>query len=104
MDGVNIPTVPGVSDLGDIFAVVINIILGLGWALMFVMLPLGIIRYIVSKGEPKAVHAARDWIIAALLGGIGLFFITTFQGILFKLVGLPENATIGESSINPFRH
>jgi hypothetical protein len=99
---VNVPTVQGVSTLGNVFAMVINIILGVGWALVFVMLAMGIIQYVMSKGEAKATDAARNWLTAAAIGGIGLFFLTTVRVILFNLAGLGSNNNIGNSQINVF--
>ena len=32
---VSVPIIPGVNNLGDIFGMVVNIILGVGWALVF---------------------------------------------------------------------
>jgi hypothetical protein len=98
---VDAPTFSNITDLGDIFALVINIVLGIGWALVFVMLALGIVMYIMSKGESKATDAARNWLTAAAIGGVGLFFLTTIQAILFRLVGI-NNQNIGNNSINPF--
>jgi len=98
---VDAPSMANITDLGDIFAMVINIILGIGWALVFVMLALGIVQYIMSKGEPKATDAARNWLTAAAIGGVGLFFLTTIQAILFRLVGI-NNQNIGNASANPF--
>ena len=99
---VNVPSVPGIENLGDIFALVVNIILGVGWALVFVMLALGLVQYIMSKGEAKATDAARQWLTAAAIGGIGLFFLTTLRVILFNLVGLGTNNQIGNNQINIF--
>jgi hypothetical protein len=95
--------IQGITDLGDVFALVINIILGIGWALVFVMLALGIVQYIMSKGEPKATDAARNWLTAAAIGGVGLFFLTTISSILFRLVGISNSSNgLGNESINPF--
>lgn len=102
---VNAPILPQIHTLGDIFALAINIILGVGWAMMFVMLALGLVNYIISKGEPKAVKASRDWLVSALLGGMALFFFTSFQSIFLKLLGLdPTKTLIGNQTINPFPH
>jgi len=99
---VSVPIIPGVNNLGDIFGMVVNIILGVGWALVFVMLALGLVQYIMSKGEAKATDAARQWLTAAAIGGIGLFFLTTLRVILFNLVGLGSNNQIGNNQINIF--
>ncbi len=99
---VNVPTLANFTSVGNIFAFVINIILGVGWALVFVMLALGIIQYIMSKGDSKATGAAREWLTAAAIGGVALFFLTTLRVILFNLVGI-QNNTIGNSQVSPFQ-
>src|SRR3989344_4373837 len=93
--------VTAVDNLGDIFGLIINIILGIGWALTFVMLALGLVQYVMSKGETKATDAARNWLTAAAIGGVGLFFLTALRSILTGLIGA-NNTSIGNSSIDPF--
>lgn len=91
-------TVSGVNDLGGLFAWVINLILGIGWALVFIMGALGFTQYIVSKGETKAVEGARNWLTSAAIGGAGLFLLTTLRIIIPSLLGTtntPGLNTIG---------
>jgi hypothetical protein len=75
----------------DIFGWLINIIIGIGWALVFIMLALGFIKYITSRGEPKATDSARQWIVYTVLGGIGLFFLTAIRFIIAGLLGADPN-------------
>jgi hypothetical protein len=76
-----------VTGLGNIFALIINIVLGVGWALVFVMLALGFIQYVLSKGEKTATQSAQQWITYAVIGGIGLFFVMALKAILPSLLG-----------------
>jgi len=78
---------PNVSSLPQVFAMVINLIIGIGWALVFVMLALGFVQYVTSKGEVKATDAARQWLTYAVVGGVGLFFITVLRTIIPGLIG-----------------
>ena len=89
--------------IADIAGWAINVILGIGWALTFVMLAAGFIKYILSKGETKATDAARQWLSYAALGGVGLFFLTVFKSIIMNLLGLTQDAVPGgDSQFNPF--
>ncbi len=74
------------TDIGDLAGFVINIILGIGWALTFIMLAGGFIRYITSRGETKATDSARNWLTYAALGGVGLFFLTVIKNIILSLL------------------
>ena len=92
----------GFNDIGDIAGWAINVILGIGWALTFVMLAAGFIKYILSKGETKATDAARQWLSYAALGGVGLFFITVFKSIIINLLGDPTTPGGDDAQFDPF--
>ncbi len=94
------PVVNGVTTLGNIFAWAINLILGIGWALVFIMGALGFTQYIVSKGETKAVEGARNWLTSAAIGGAGLFLLTTLKLIIPSLLGTDK--TPGLTQIGNF--
>jgi len=74
------------SSLGDIFGFVINLIIGVGWALVFVMLALGFVQYVTSKGEKDAVESAQKWLTYAVIGGVGLFFVTFMKTLIPNLI------------------
>lgn len=78
---------PNVTSLADIFGMVINLIIGVGWALVFVMLALGFVQYVMSRGEAKATDSARQWLTFAVIGGVGLFLVTVLKNILPQLIG-----------------
>jgi hypothetical protein len=84
-------------NLNDIFGWALNIIIGIGWALVFIMLALGFIKYITSRGEAKATDSARQWLTYAALGGVGLFFLTAIRFIITGLLGAQN--TLGPNNI-----
>lgn len=77
----------GVDSLGQIFALIINLILGVGWALVFVMLAMGFVQYVVSQGDKTKVDSAQKWLTYAVVGGVGLFFVTVLRNIIPNLIG-----------------
>ncbi len=83
--------VTGYTSLGNIFGFIINVVLGVGWALVFIMLALGFIQYIMSQGEAKAADKARMWLTYAVIGGVGLFFLSALRIILPSLLGASNN-------------
>ncbi|EKE00203.1 MAG: hypothetical protein ACD_22C00077G0003 [uncultured bacterium] len=90
------------ATVGQLAGYAINVILGIGWALTFVMLATGFIKYITSKGETKATDSARNWLTFAALGGVGLFFLTVIKSIIWNLLG--ANAIPGgdDTQFDPF--
>ena len=86
------------NTLADVFGFVINLIIGVGWALVFVMLALGFVQYVMSKGEKTAVESAQKWLTYAVIGGVGLFFITFVRNLIPTLLG----GDITNSTIDPF--
>ena len=87
------------TNLGDVFGFVINLIIGVGWAMVFVMLALGFVQYVMSKGEKTAVESAQKWLTYAVIGGVGLFFITFVRNLIPTLLG--GGIDIGED-VDPF--
>ena len=83
------------NNLGEVFGFAINLVVGVGWALVFVMLALGFVQYVMSKGEKTAVESAQKWLTYAVIGGIGLFFITFVKNLI------PQLLTGGTDGIDP---
>ncbi len=75
-----------VGSLSEVFALIINIVLGVGWALVFVMLALGFVQYVMSRGEKTAVENAQKWLTYAVIGGVGLFFVYVLKTIIPGLI------------------
>ena len=84
-----------VGSLGDAFGLIINLVIGIGWALVVVMLALGFVQYVTSRGEKTAVKSAQDWLTYAVIGGVGLFFIGVFRRILPQLLGTTGGPVTG---------
>jgi len=78
--------VAGYTTLSQLFGFVINLIIGIGWALVFVMLALGFVQYVMSKGEKTAVDSAQKWLTYAVIGGVGLFFISFLRSVIPTLL------------------
>jgi Na+/H+ antiporter NhaC len=91
------------TTIGNLAGFAINIILGVGWALTFIMLAGGFIKYITSKGETKATDSARNWLTFAAIGGVGLFFLTVLKSVIMNLLGAGEVIPGGDSDqFDPF--
>ena len=76
-----------VGNLTEIMAMVLNIVLGIGWALVFIMLAMGFVQYVMSRGEKQAVEQAQKWLTYAVIGGVGLFFVVVLKSIIPQLMG-----------------
>ena len=83
-----------VTNLGDAFNLILNLLMAVGWALVFVMLVLGFIQYIMSKGEKQAVDSAQKWVTYAVIGGVGLFLIVAIRRILPQLLAGREGGPV----------
>jgi len=84
------------DDLGDLFGFAINLAIGVGWALVFVMLALGFVQYVMSRGEKTAVESAQKWLTYAVIGGVGLFFVSFVRRIIPELLDTQE-IDVGEN-------
>ena len=79
------------QNFGDLFGFFINVILGVGWALVFIMLALGFVQYVMSRGEKTAVDSAQKWLTYAVIGGVGLFFVSFLRGAIQRLISSNPN-------------
>ena len=83
-----------------VFGFIINVIVGVGWALVFIMLALGFIQYVMSQGESKTADKARQWLTYAVIGALGLFFLTAIRVIIPGLLG--SNNSISVNGVTNF--
>ncbi|OGC39072.1 hypothetical protein A3K42_00690 [candidate division WWE3 bacterium RBG_13_37_7] len=90
------------SSIGSVFGFVINLIIGVGWGMVFIMLALGFIKYVTSKGEKQATENAQNWLTYAVIGGIGLFAVMLIRTFIFNLLGLSEGAVDVGGGITKF--
>lgn len=82
------PKPAGLTQLEDLFKQVVNVSVYLAFAAVLVVMVVASIKFITSGGEPKAIAAARDAIVWALLGVLFLAIawlvlqlISAFTGI-----------------------
>lgn len=86
---------PGLNSLGAIIGAFIPSILGLAGMAAFIFLVMGGFKYLIARGDPKAIEDARKTISGAIIGLlviVGLFLIISIiQTILgIKLTLLPS--------------
>lgn len=84
------------NSLQTIFAFVTNLIIGVGWSLVIIMVALGFVQYVMSKGEKTAVANAQQWLTYSIIGGVGLFFVMVIKNLITTLLGASAvNTTVG---------
>ncbi len=97
MEGVNAAQGTGTpTDLfGDagIFTTIVNVLLFIVGALAVIMIIIGGLRYAISAGDAKAVSAAKNTILYAIVGLIVAFL--AFAAVNFVLGSLVGGGTAG---------
>ena len=88
------------TTVGSIFGFATNVIIGIGWGLVFIMLALGFIKYVMSKGDKNETQSAQSQLTYAVIGGVGLLAIGLIKNILAGILGINET-DIGISSFVP---
>ncbi|HLB51504.1 hypothetical protein A3F07_01205 [candidate division WWE3 bacterium RIFCSPHIGHO2_12_FULL_38_15] len=76
-----------INSISKVFGVATNILLGVGWALVFVAATLAIIKYINSKGDPKETNTAHTWLLYCGIGAFIMFAFTTIRLIIPRMLG-----------------
>jgi hypothetical protein len=77
----------GAGSLGDIFTIVTNIIIYVGWGLVLVFLALGFIQFVTAGGDKVATEKAQKWVTYAIIGGVGLLAVFAVKQIVLSLTG-----------------
>lgn len=75
-----------IPDLRSLFGFVLNVVLGVGFSLVLIMLALGFVQYIMSQGEKAGVEKAQKWVTYAVVGGIGLFLVFALRTIIMQVM------------------
>lgn len=76
-----------ISTGSEFIGFLLNIIIGIGWTLVFVFLFIGILKFVTSRGEKENTSAAQQIITYAVIGGILLLLFGSFEDILFNIFG-----------------
>lgn len=76
-----------IENLGDLFGLVLNVIVGVGIALVVIFLVLGGIQYVMSKGDPKAADAARLSLTNAIIGFVVIIGALTIKAVVLNVLG-----------------
>ena len=93
--------VKNVGTVGELVGFILNVIIGFGWALVFVFIALGLINYITSKGEKDKAKNARNTIIIAVIGGIALFILGSVRFIITSILGTNALSGVEDYIPNP---
>lgn len=81
-----------ITDLKSLFGFVMNLVLGVGFSLVLIMLALGFIQYIMSQGDKAGVEKAQKWVTYAVIGGLGLFLVFALRQAIIAASGANPNA------------
>lgn len=87
LNEVSVPTLSGVNQLSDVFAIAINIVLGIGVTLTVIYLILGGIQYMTAKGDQKAAAEARQALTNAVIGFIVVIGAFTIRNLVANVIG-----------------
>jgi predicted PurR-regulated permease PerM len=79
--------IPAINSLASLFGWVINLVLSIGLSMVILMLALGFMQYIMSRGDKVAIEKAQQWVTYAAIGGVGLFLVFAARTVIQQLVG-----------------
>ena len=88
-----------VNSIADALAIILNIVVGIGIALVVIFLVFGGIQYVMSKGDPKAAATAQQAITNAIIGFVIIVGALTIKIIVGNIIG-GGNVTI--ENVTPF--
>lgn len=86
-----IESIGGITNIGELFTWLTNIIIIIGFGMVVVFLALGFIRFVTSQGDKLATEQAQKWVSYAALGGVGLLAVYTIKAVILSLTGVDED-------------
>ncbi len=94
-EGVRVPNTGGAinpndTSLGEIITKLLPYLFAIAGILLLLFLLYGGISLMLSRGEPKAVQAAKDKITGAVVGFVIVFIAYWLVQIIITLLGLQE--------------
>lgn len=84
------PPPAGLDDIEALFRRVIQVIVGLAFIALLVVLIISGIKFLTSGGEPKAVQSARDGVTWALLGILFLIIAWLVLQLISAFTGVED--------------
>ena len=85
-----------INNIGDVFGLAINIVMGVRIALTIIFLILGGFQYITSKGDQKAAQEARTSLTNAVIGFIVVIGAFTIRTVLLNVLQVEGDLIIDE--------
>ncbi|OGC61033.1 hypothetical protein A3K34_04445 [candidate division WWE3 bacterium RIFOXYC1_FULL_40_10] len=76
-----------IGNLDQLFTWITNLIMIAGLGVVVVMLALGFLQYVVSRGDKQAIDKAQQWVTYAAIGGVGLFLVFAIRRIFVNIFG-----------------
>lgn len=83
--------------LSEVFAFIINIVIGTGIALTVVFLGIAGIKYMTSQGDPKAKETAQNALTNAVIGFIVVIAAFTIKIVVGNILAAGAGGTVIEN-------
>lgn len=83
---VNLPTLQ-YDSIADVLGLVLNLLIGVGVALVVIFMVWAGIQYVFSKGDPKAADSARLALTHAIIGLVIILAAGTIKLIVQNTIG-----------------
>ncbi len=79
--------VGGVASISDMFAIIINVLLGVTFAISLVGIAYAFVQYIVSMGDKDAIKNAQKALTWSVIAMLVSFLAVILKTAFFKLIG-----------------
>lgn len=78
---------PTIGEFEVVFSNVVNVVLGIGGIVLFIMLLTGGIKFITAGGDPKGIDAAKKTITYAIFGVVFLALAYLILVLIQQITG-----------------
>ena len=77
---------PGVRDLGiaEISAMILNIVMGLGFGISIVAIAFSAVQFVLSRGEPDSTKLASDSLLFGVIAAVVSVLLLTIRSLILK--------------------
>ena len=92
---------PGIDSVADVLNVVINVLIGSGFAISIITMGYAMFQYAMSRGEPKEIATAYNTALWGFIAAVISLLATALRFAGIKLFGVTNPDISGSGNVVP---
>lgn len=91
----------GITKMSDVLNVVVNVLIGSGFAISIITMGYAMFQYAMSRGEPKEIATAYNTALWGFIAAVVSLVATALRVVGIKLFGVTNPDISGSTNVVP---